>query len=50
MPAGVAAFSWAATLSVSSYWAHPAALAAFPAGEIAWMAVSPLALVTAVAG
>jgi hypothetical protein len=50
VPAGVAAFCWAATLSVSSYWAHPAALAAFPAAEIAWMAVSPLALIAGVAG
>jgi hypothetical protein len=44
VPAGVAAFSWASTLWVSSYWAHPAALAAFPAAELAWMAVSPLVL------
>jgi hypothetical protein len=50
VPGGVAAFSWAATLSFSSYWAHPAALAAFPAGEIAWMAVSPLALAALAAG
>jgi hypothetical protein len=50
VPAGVAAFSWAATLSVSAYWAHPAALAAFPGAEIAWMAVSPAALAAAVAG
>jgi hypothetical protein len=50
VPAGVAAFSWAATLSVSSYWAHPVALSAFPAAEIAWMAVSPLALIALVAG
>jgi hypothetical protein len=50
VPGGVAAFSWSATLSVSSYWAHPGALAAFPAAEIAWMAVSPLALITLVAG
>ena len=33
VPGGVAAFSWASTLSVSSFWAHPAALAAFPAAE-----------------
>jgi hypothetical protein len=46
-PAGVAAFSWASTLWVSSYWAHPAALAAFPAAELAWMAVSPLLLACA---
>jgi hypothetical protein len=50
VPGGVAAFSWAATLSFSSYWAHPAALAAFPAAEIAWMAVSPLALAALAAG
>ena len=50
VPGGVAAFSWAATLSISSYWAHPAALAAFPAAEIAWMAISPAALIAGVAG
>jgi hypothetical protein len=50
VPAGVAAFGWAATLWVSAYWAHPAALAAFPAAEIAWMAVSPAALIAAVTG
>ena len=43
VPGGVAAFAWASTLSVSSFWAHPAALAAFPAAEVAWMAASPLA-------
>ena len=50
VPGGVAAFSWAATLSVSSFWAHPAALAAFPAAELAWMALSPLAVAGAVTG
>jgi hypothetical protein len=50
VPGGVAAFSWASTLSVSSFWAHPAALAAFPAAELAWMAVSPLAVACVVAG
>jgi hypothetical protein len=50
VPGGVAAFSWAATLSVSSYWVHPVALSAFPAAEIAWMALSPLALIALVAG
>ena len=43
-PGGVAAFGWAATLSVTSYWAHPAALASFPAAELAWMVISPAAL------
>jgi hypothetical protein len=50
VPGGVAAFSWASTLSVSSFWAHPAALAAFPAAELAWMAVSPLAVACVVVG
>ena len=43
VPAGVAAFGWAATLWVSSYWAHPHALGSFPAVQLAWMALSPLA-------
>lgn len=50
VPGGVAAFSWASTLSVSSFWAHPAALAEFPVAELAWMAVSPLALACVVTG
>ena len=45
VPGGVAAFSWASTLSVSAYWAHPGALASFPAAELAWMALSPLAII-----
>jgi hypothetical protein len=49
-PGGVAAFFWACTLSVSSFWAHPGALAAFPAAELTWMALSPLALACLVAG
>jgi hypothetical protein len=44
IPGGVAAFEWATSLWVSAYWAHPAALAAFPLAERAWMAVTPLAL------
>ena len=50
VPGGVAAFSWASTLSVTSYWAHPAALASFPAAELAWMAVSPVAMLGLVTG
>jgi hypothetical protein len=50
VPGGLAAFLWAATLAVSSYWFHPAALAAFPAAEIAWMTVSPLAVAGLAAG
>jgi hypothetical protein len=50
VPGGVAAFSWASTLCVSAYWAHPSALAGFPAAELAWMALSPLAVAGLVAG
>jgi hypothetical protein len=50
VPGGVAAFTWAATLSVTSYWAHPGALIHFPITEVAWMAVSPVAMVCVVAG
>ncbi|HTW98153.1 MAG TPA: hypothetical protein VMD59_05210, partial [Acidimicrobiales bacterium] len=50
VPGGVAAFSWASSLSVSSYWAHPSALARFPHAEVAWMLLSPLAWLCVVAG
>ena len=40
VPGGVAAFCWASTLAVSSFWAHPAALAAFPAAELAGMSAA----------
>jgi hypothetical protein len=50
VPGGVAAFGWALTLSVTSYWAHPAALLAFPAAELAWMMISPAALAGLAAG
>jgi hypothetical protein len=50
VPDAVARFSWAATLWVTSYWAHPGALSAFPAPEVVWMAASPLALIAIAAG
>jgi hypothetical protein len=50
VPGGVAAFGWAMTLSVTSYWAHPAALLAFPAAELAWMVISPAALAGLITG
>lgn len=50
VPHGVAAFGWASTLSVSSFWAHPALLRTFPVPELAWMALSPLAGIGLVAG
>jgi hypothetical protein len=50
VPGGVARFCWAATLWITSYWAHPGALASFPAMEIAWMIASPLALLAMLIG
>jgi hypothetical protein len=50
VPGGVAAFGWAMTLSVTSYWGHPAALLAFPAAELAWMVISPAALAGLITG
>ncbi|MDA8319994.1 MAG: hypothetical protein M0030_09350 [Actinomycetota bacterium] len=50
VPGGVAAFCWAATLWVTSYWLHPAALAAFPAAELTWLAISPAAVGAVVTG
>jgi hypothetical protein len=50
VPGGVAAFGWASTLSVSSFWAHPALLAILPRPELAWMTLSPCALLGLVAG
>lgn len=50
VPGGVAAYAWASTLFVTSYWLHPAALQHFPPFEVAWMAISPLAFVGAVWG
>jgi hypothetical protein len=43
VPAWLARLSWAATLWISSYWAHPVALGSFPPGELAWMVISPAA-------
>jgi hypothetical protein len=50
VPGGVAAFGWAATMWITSYWAHPAALEAFPATQIAWMVLCPVAIGCVVAG
>jgi hypothetical protein len=50
VPSGVAAFGWAATRGVTSYWFHPAALARFDAVEIAWMATSLAAIVICCVG
>ncbi len=48
VPGGVAAYAWASSLSVTSYWVHPGALAAFPRVEVAFMVVSPVALLAGV--
>jgi hypothetical protein len=40
----------AATLWISSYWAHPSALATFPPAELAWMVASPIALLAMLVG
>jgi hypothetical protein len=50
VPAGIAAFGWASTLSVSSFWVHPALLGILPASELAWMILSPFAVIGLVAG
>jgi hypothetical protein len=47
---GAGALMWASTLAVSAYWAHPTILLSFPPSEIAWMVVSPAALIVAVTG
>jgi hypothetical protein len=50
VPIPVARLCWAATLWITSYWAHPGALASFPASEIAWMVASPIALLAVLIG
>jgi hypothetical protein len=50
VPGTVARIAWAATLWISAYWAHPGALSAFPAGEIGWMVLAPVALVAVAVG
>jgi hypothetical protein len=50
VPGGVAAFGWAATMWITSYWAHPAALGAFPTIQIAWMVLCPVAIGCVVTG
>lgn len=50
VPGGLAAFGWSGTMWVTTYWAHPAALGAFPAGQIAWMLIAPIAIGCLVAG
>jgi hypothetical protein len=50
VPSQVASFAWASTQGITAYWVHPKALQAFPMAEIAWMAVSPIAMVCLVVG
>jgi hypothetical protein len=44
IPAGLQAFAWALSLSITSFWAHPAALMAMPGAERYWMVDSAIAL------
>jgi len=50
VPGGVGAFAWSATSSITAYWMHPTALSHFPATELMWMILSPVALATALVG
>jgi hypothetical protein len=50
VPGGVAAYAWASTLFVTSYWIHPAALLRFPGPELAYMLLSPLAAASIIVG
>ena len=50
VPAWAAAFGWATTMWITSYVAHPGLLAAFPATQLAWMALSPVATGLVVTG
>ena len=50
VPGGVAAYSWASTLFVTSYWLHPARVLRFPGPELAYMVLSPVAAVSVVVG
>jgi hypothetical protein len=44
VPGGIASAAWAATVSITSYWAHPAQLGTFPAIELGWMAAELVAI------
>lgn len=50
VPSGVAAFCWAVTRGVSSYWFHPHELAQFTGAEIGWMACSVASIVALMVG
>ncbi|MDQ6779403.1 MAG: hypothetical protein M3071_24960 [Actinomycetota bacterium] len=50
VPGAVGRFCWAATLWVTSYWAHPGALSSFPALEVGWMVACPVALLATAVG
>jgi hypothetical protein len=50
VPGGVAAYAWASTLFVTSYWLHPAALLHFPGPELGYMLLSPVATVSVIVG
>jgi hypothetical protein len=49
-PARVADLGRAETLSISTYWVHPATLLSLPRLQLAWMVASPAALIVALTG
>jgi hypothetical protein len=49
MPSQFGPVAWSISLSITAYWVHPAALFGFPTAEMAWMILSPLALLTSIA-
>jgi hypothetical protein len=50
VPGDLGATVWSATRGVSVYWLHPSQLASFRLAEVAWMAISPVAIVMVVVG
>jgi hypothetical protein len=49
-PRGLAGPVWSATLSVTTYWAHPGALSRFSSTELAWMVASGALIVALAVG
>lgn len=50
VPGGIAAFCWATTMWITSYWLHPAMLATFTVSQIGWMLACPAAAAAAITG
>ncbi len=50
VPGGLASLAWSATRPITAYWAHPTRLETFPAAQLGWMALAPLAMGSMLAG